>query len=95
MVSQLTVRNGGDGGAMCPLLDKPEQGIELVSEALTQLEFKERFGVVVNCAAHEIFDNVSHALRLMCPFRTLPVPVFRTLLVLVSSHAKRCERISA
>lgn len=72
---------------MCPLLDKPEQGIELVSEALTQLEFKERFGVVVNCAAHEIFDNVSDALRFIYPFRTLPV--FRTLLVLVSSHANR------
>ena len=43
---------------MCPLLDKPEAGIELVSEALTQLEFKERFGVVINCAAHEIFDYV-------------------------------------
>ena len=43
---------------MCPLLDKPEAGIEMVSEALTQLEFKERFGVVINCAAHEIFDYV-------------------------------------
>ena len=51
---------------MCPLLDKPEAGLELVSEALTQLEFKERFGVVINCAAHEIFDYVrSKALSLL------------------------------
>ena len=48
-------------GALCPVLEKPEQGLDMLQEAVTSLELTagEDFFFAINCAGHEIFDYVS------------------------------------
>lgn len=50
-----------DIGAMCPTFDKPEQGLDLLQEAITNcgLTAGEDFFIGLNCAGPEIFDYVS------------------------------------
>ena len=50
-----------DIGAMCPTFDKPEQGLDLLQEAITNcgLTPGEDFFIGLNCAGPEIFDYVS------------------------------------
>ncbi|XP_033756351.1 enolase 4-like isoform X4 [Pecten maximus] len=47
-----------DIGAFCPTFDRPEQGLDLLQEAITQCELTvgEDFFLAINCAAYEIFD---------------------------------------
>ncbi|XP_060075515.1 enolase 4-like [Ylistrum balloti] len=47
-----------DIGAFCPTFDRPEQGLDLLQEAITQSELTvgEDFFLAINCAAYEIFD---------------------------------------
>jgi len=46
---------------VCPQLDRPEQGLDLLQEAITSLGLSPGvdFHLVLNCAAHEAFDFVS------------------------------------
>jgi len=63
----LTVQAPGrvtnDVGALCPQLEKPEQGLDLLQEAITSLGLSPGvdFHLVLNCAAHEALDFVSYA----------------------------------
>ncbi|XP_069140387.1 enolase 4-like isoform X2 [Argopecten irradians] len=47
-----------DVGAFCPTFDRPEQGLDLLQEAITQCELTvgEDFFLAINCASCEIFD---------------------------------------
>ncbi|KAK6185600.1 hypothetical protein SNE40_007799 [Patella caerulea] len=47
-----------DIGALCPVLEKVEQGLDLVQEAITSLGLTpgEDFHIALNIAAHEMFD---------------------------------------
>jgi len=49
---------------LCPQLDKPEQGLDLLQEAITSLGLNAAvdFHLAINCAAHEAFDFVSYIL---------------------------------
>ena len=69
-------RISNDFGALCPQFDRPEQGIDLLQEAITSLGLSPGvdFHLVLNCAAHEAFDFVSYAV------------VNKNLLVLQSSY---------
>ena len=55
-----------DLGALCPVLEKPEQGLDMLQEAFTHLELTagEDFFIALNCAGHETFDHVSLAVRI-------------------------------
>ena len=48
-------------GVVMPLIERPEQGIEMIQEAMNVLGLTpgEDFHIALNCAAHEIFDFVS------------------------------------
>ena len=48
-------------GALFPVLEKPEQGLDMLQEAVTSIELTtgEDFFFAMNCAGHEIFDCVS------------------------------------
>lgn len=50
-----------DIGALCPQFDRPEQGLDLLQEAINGAGLKpgEDISIAINCAAHEIFDYVS------------------------------------
>lgn len=52
------VKNLSDVGALCPTLDKPEQGLDMIAEAATQLglQMGTDFFFVLNSSAHECFD---------------------------------------
>ncbi|XP_046576097.1 enolase 4-like isoform X1 [Haliotis rubra] len=54
----LTARNVNDIGALCPVFDKPEQGLDLIQEAMTALSLTpgEDVSIAINIAAHEMFD---------------------------------------
>lgn len=47
-----------DVGALCPSYDRPEQGLDLLQDAMTSLGLTpgEHFNIALNCAGHEIFD---------------------------------------
>ncbi|XP_046368304.1 enolase 4-like isoform X2 [Haliotis rufescens] len=51
-------RNVNDLGALCPVFDKPEQGLDLIQEAMTALSLTpgEDVSIALNIAAHEMFD---------------------------------------
>ena len=48
-------------GALCPVLDRPEQGLDLLIEAITAVHLTagQHFHIAINAAAHEYFDLVS------------------------------------
>ena len=48
-------------GALCPTFDRAEQGLDMLLEAITQLELTPGidFHLAINCAAQEIYDSVS------------------------------------
>ena len=54
-------RNVTDTGALMPSFDRPEQGLDLIQDAMTTLELTpgDDFHISINCAGHEIFDYVS------------------------------------
>ncbi|ELU06760.1 hypothetical protein CAPTEDRAFT_221626 [Capitella teleta] len=52
----MAARYVNDIGALCPTYDRPEQGLDLLQEALTALELTEKFTIALNCASHETFD---------------------------------------
>jgi len=51
-----------DFGALCPQFDKPEQGLDLLQEAITSLGLSPGVDLhlALNCAAHEALDFVSY-----------------------------------
>jgi len=53
-------RQCNDWGALCPQFDRPEQGLDLLEDAIKQLGMTpgQDFSVVLNCAGHEILDHV-------------------------------------
>lgn len=54
----VTVKNLSDFGALCPVYDKPEQGLDMIADAVSNLGFEmgKDFFFVLNCSAHECFD---------------------------------------
>ena len=58
---QVTARNTNDLGCLCPQLDKVEQGLDLIQEAITAtgLTPGDDFHIILNSAGHEMFDYVS------------------------------------
>jgi len=48
---------------LCPQFDRPEQGVDLLQEAITSLGLSPGvdFHLALNCAAHEALDFVSRA----------------------------------
>lgn len=52
-------------GALCPTYDKPEQGLDLLQDAISAqgLNAGEHFHIALNCAGHEIFDYVSASFK--------------------------------
>ena len=50
-----------DNGALMVSFDRPEQGLDMIQEAMTHLELTpgEDFFIALNLAGHEIFDYVS------------------------------------
>ena len=56
MVGRLTT----DSGALFPPLDRVEQGLDLLQEAITHLGLTpgEHFNIALNCAGQEMFDYV-------------------------------------
>ena len=54
-------RNANDLGALCPTFDRPEQGLDLLQEAITQQNLTpgEDFHIVLNLGGQECFDYVS------------------------------------
>jgi len=59
---QAPARISNDFGALCPQFDRPEQGLDLLQEAITSLGLSPGvdFHLALNCAAHEAFDFVSY-----------------------------------
>ncbi len=55
---QITARFQQESGAISPQLDKPEQGIEMIEDVLKELALTERFAIMLNVAAQELFDYV-------------------------------------
>ncbi|XP_013420699.1 enolase 4 [Lingula anatina] len=51
-------KNVNDLGSLCPQIDRPEQGLDMLQDAITGLELTpgEDFHIVLNCGAHEWFD---------------------------------------
>ena len=49
-----------DNGGLCPIFERPEQGLDMLQEAITSLGLKpgKDFYLAINCAAHEMWDNV-------------------------------------
>ena len=56
----MSAKNVTDIGALCPLLDKPEQGLDLIQDAMNALEIQpgEDFNIGLRVPAHEMFDVV-------------------------------------
>lgn len=60
LFSQVAAQYGNDIGALCPSYDKPEQGLDILQDAITSLELTpgEDFFIALNLAGKEIFDYV-------------------------------------
>lgn len=64
MMKSIYAKNGisikylHDSGAMCPSYDKPEQGLDAIAEAVTQIgyEMGKDFFFIINSSAQECFD---------------------------------------
>lgn len=56
----MAAQYGNDIGALCPSYDKPEQGLDILQDAITSLELTpgEDFFIALNLAGKEIFDYV-------------------------------------
>eukprot|EP00105_Crassostrea_gigas_P036773 XP_019920921.1 PREDICTED: enolase 4-like isoform X4 [Crassostrea gigas] len=56
--SGMAAQYGNDIGALCPSYDKPEQGLDILQDAITSLELTpgEDFFIALNLAGKEIFD---------------------------------------
>lgn len=56
----MAAQYGNDIGALCPSYDKPEQGLDILQDAITSLELTpgEDFFIALNLAGNEIFDYV-------------------------------------
>lgn len=56
----MAAQYGNDLGALCPSYDKPEQGLDILQDAITSLELTpgEDFFIALNLAGKEIFDYV-------------------------------------
>lgn len=56
--SGVTAKLVNDLGALCPTFDRPEQGLDLLQEAITHLGLSpgDDFHIALNCASNEIFD---------------------------------------
>lgn len=56
--SGVAAQYGNDIGALCPSYDKPEQGLDILQDAITSLELTpgEDFFIALNLAGKEIFD---------------------------------------
>ena len=61
MYLQVAAKNVTDNGALMVSFDRPEQGLDMIQEAMTHLELTpgEDFYIALNLAGHEIFDYVS------------------------------------
>lgn len=63
----MAAQYGNDIGALCPSYDKPEQGLDILQDAITSLELTpgEDFFIALNLAGKEIFDYVgSHFMKI-------------------------------
>ena len=60
-IFQVAAKLVNDLGAFCPTYDRPEQGLDLLQEAITNCgcTVGEDFFLAINCAGHELFDYVS------------------------------------
>ena len=60
--SQMAAQYGNDIGALCPSYDKPEQGLDILQDAITSLELTpgEDFFIALNLTGKEIFDYVGN-----------------------------------
>ena len=54
-------RSTNDLGALCPLFERPEQGLDLIQEAIVSIGLVPGtdYHLGINCAGHEFFDYVS------------------------------------
>lgn len=59
---QASMRLVSDQGALCPTLDRLEQGLDMLNDAITKVGLVpgQDFFYIINCAAHECFDFVSN-----------------------------------
>ena len=57
---QAAHRSVSETGALCPVFDKPEQGLDLLVEAITAANLTpgEDIHIAINAAAHEMFEFV-------------------------------------
>lgn len=53
-----TLRVVSDEGAICPVLDRPEQGLDIIQDAATLLELTagDDFNIILNLSGKDIFD---------------------------------------
>ncbi|XP_071946840.1 enolase 4-like [Antedon mediterranea] len=49
--------NVNDVGGFCPVMDKTEMLLDVVVEAIDQQQLNEQVNIMIDCAAHEIFDH--------------------------------------
>ena len=58
---QVATKNVTDIGALMLPFDRPEQGLDMIQEAMNHFELTpgEDFYIALNLAGHEIFDYVS------------------------------------
>lgn len=63
----MAAQYGNDIGALCPSYDKPEQGLDILQDAITSLELTpgEDFFIALNLAGKEIFDYVGTVVSFM------------------------------
>ena len=68
MKAQPLVRLTNDLGALCPQFDRPEQGLDLLQEAITSLGLVpgQDISLAINCAGHEILDYVRTYHSILC-----------------------------
>ena len=54
-------RSTNDLGALCPLFERPEQGLDLIQEAIVSIGLVPGtdYHLAINCAGQEFFDYVS------------------------------------
>ena len=62
LIVQVSQKNVSETGALCPTFDKPEQGLDLLHEAITAANLTpgEDIHIAINAASHEYFDFVSN-----------------------------------
>lgn len=63
---QVAAKNVTDTGALMIPFDRPEQGLDMIQDAMTQFDLTpgEDFYIALNLAGHEIFDYVSFIYKL-------------------------------